>query len=92
MQEIFKLDSLASSALTASDKGYGSASRALDGYYKYKQQSRDKANELIKSFPDDFTGKIKLYTGYSNAYDFETIFIEEGKPANQITDYGITCI
>lgn len=92
MKEIFTLDSLASASLTASDKGYGSASRALDGYYKYKEQSRDKANELFKSFPDDFTRKIKLYTGYSNAFDFETIYIEEGKSANQITDFGITCI
>lgn len=92
MKEIFTLDSLASASLTASDEGYGSASRALDGYYKYKEQSRDKANELFKSFPDDFTRKIKLYTGYSNAFDFETIYIEEGKSANQITDFGITCI
>ena len=92
MQEIFKLDSLANAALTANDKGYGSASRALDGYYKHKEQSRDKANELFKSFPDAFTGKIKLYTGYSNAYDFGTIYLEEGKSANQITDFGITCI
>ncbi|PMB13396.1 hypothetical protein CEN47_28750, partial [Fischerella thermalis CCMEE 5319] len=92
MQEIFKLDSLANAALTADEKGYGSASRALDGYYKYKEQSREKANELIKLFPDDFKWKIKLYTGYSNAFDFETIHIDEGKSANQITDFGITCI
>lgn len=92
MKEISTLDSLASSALTTNDKGYGSASRALDGYYKYKEQSSDKANEMFKSFPVDFTRKIKLYTGYSNAYDFETIYIEEGKSTNQITDFGITCI
>jgi hypothetical protein len=92
MNEIFALDSLASEALTASDKGYGSAARALDGYYKYKEQSRDKASELFKSFPNDFKRKIKLYTGYSNAYDFETIYIEEDKSANQISDFGITCI
>jgi hypothetical protein len=92
MQEIFKLDSLATVALTAGDKGYLSASQALEGYYKYLDQSRDKAYELIKTFPDDFTDKIKLYTGYSNAFDFDTIYIEDGKSANQITDFGITCI
>jgi hypothetical protein len=92
MQAIFKLDSLASAALTADDKGYGSASRSLDGYYKYQGESRDKANELFKSFPDDFTRKIKLYTGYSNAFDFGTIYIEENKSTNEITDFGITCI
>lgn len=92
VQEIFKIDSLAAAALTADEKGNGSASRALDGYYKYKEQSREKANELFKTFPEDFTRKIKLYTGYSNAYDFETIHIYEGKSANKITDFGITCI
>jgi hypothetical protein len=88
MKEIFSLDSLASVAMTSNE----GASRAIDEYYKYKEQCRDKANELFKSFPSDFKRKIKLYTGYSNAYNFETIQIEEGKSTNQITDFGITCI
>lgn len=92
MKEISMLDSLASAALRANDEGYGSASGGLDGYYKYKEQSRDKANELLKSFPDDFTRKIELYTGYGNAYDFGIIYIDEGKSTNEITDFGNTCI
>lgn len=75
LKEIFKLDSLAEAALTEESIGYGSASRTLNLYYKYKEQSRDKANELFKSFPVDFISKVKLYSGYSNAYDFETINI-----------------
>jgi len=82
IQEISKLDSLASFALTTDDKGYGSNSRALDSYYKYKKQSRDKANELFKLFPDDFIRKIKLYTGYSNAFDFKKFIL---KKVNQKT-------
>lgn len=92
MQEIHVLDSLASAALTSEDKGYGSASNILDNYYKYQGQSRDKANELVKLFPEEFTREIKLYTGYSNAFDFETVQIEENKSVNIITDFGITCI
>lgn len=92
IQEINILESLANAALGAEDEGYESISKALGNYYMYKEQSRDKANELFKLFPDDFIGKIKLFTGYSNAYDFETIFIEENKSTNKITDFGITCI
>lgn len=90
--EITTLDSLASAALISSDKGSRSSTRGVDDYYIYKEKSRDKANELIKLFPDDFIRKIKLYTGYSKAYDFEIMYIEEGKSTNQITDFGITCI
>jgi hypothetical protein len=92
VKEITTLDSLASAALTSNDKGNRSSTRGVDDYYIYIEQSRDKANELIKSFPDDFLRKIKLYTGYSKAYDIEIIYIEEGKSTNQITDFGITCI
>jgi hypothetical protein len=92
IQEIFKLDSLASAALTANEKGYESNLRALDDYYKYNEQRKNKADELFKSFPDDFKMKIKIYRGYSNAFDFKTINIDEGKSANQITDFGVTCI
>lgn len=87
LDEINVLDSLASVSLN--DKN---PSKALDGYYKYSEQSRNKANELLKSFPNDFKWKINLYTGYSNAYDFSIIRIEEDKTENIITDFGITCI
>jgi hypothetical protein len=92
MTEINVLDSLASAALLSDEKGYGTASKKLDNYYKYQEQSRNKANELIKSLPEEFTRKIKLYTGYSNAFDFEVIQIDENKSYNIITDFGITCI
>jgi hypothetical protein len=56
------------------------------------KQSTEKIEKLFEAFPVDFTGKIKLYTGYSNAYDFSTIRIEEGKIENIVTDFGNTCI
>ena len=56
------------------------------------KQRTEKIEKLFEAFPADFTRKIKLYTGYSNAYDFSTIRIEEGKTENIITDFGITCI
>ncbi len=56
------------------------------------KQRTEKIEKLFETFPDDFKSKIKLYTGYSNAYDFSMIRIEEGKVENIITDFGITCI
>jgi hypothetical protein len=56
------------------------------------KQRTEKIEKLFEAFPADFKSKIKLYTGYSNAYDFSTIRIEEGKTENIITDFGITCI
>jgi hypothetical protein len=57
-----------------------------------EKERREKAEKIIESFPDDFKRKIKLYSGYSKAYDFKTIRIEEGKTENNISDFGITCI
>jgi hypothetical protein len=56
------------------------------------KQRTEKIEKLFEAFPDDFKIKIKLYTGYSNAYDFSTIRIEENKTENIVTDFGITCI
>lgn len=56
------------------------------------KQRTEKIEKLFEAFPADFKSKIKLYTGYSNAYDFSTIRIEDGKTENIITDFGITCI
>lgn len=56
------------------------------------KERNEKIQQLFSLFPDDFKIKIKLYSGYSNAYDFSTIQIEEGKTENIITDFGITCI
>jgi hypothetical protein len=56
------------------------------------KQRTEKIEKLFETLPDDFKSKIKLYTGYSNAYDFSTIRIEEDKTENIITDFGITCI
>jgi hypothetical protein len=55
-------------------------------------QRTEKIVKLIEVFPIEFTSKIKLYTGYSNAFDFSRIQIEEDKTENIITDFGITCI
>jgi len=56
------------------------------------KQITEKIENLFEMFPDDFKSKIKFYTGYSNAYDFSNIRIEEGETENIITDFGITCI
>jgi hypothetical protein len=56
------------------------------------KERTEKIEKLFETFPDDFKSKIKLFTSYSNAYDFSTIRIEEGKTENNITDFGITCI
>jgi hypothetical protein len=56
------------------------------------KQITEKIEKLFEAFPDDFKSKIKLYSGYSNAYDFSIIRIEEDKTENIVTDFGITCI
>lgn len=56
------------------------------------KQRLNKIEKLLEAFPNEFKSKIKLYTGYSNAYDFSKITIEEGKTENVVTDFGITCI
>ena len=55
-----------------------------------EEEMIQKSEKLIERFPDDFKSKIKLYAGYSNAYDFSTIRIEEGETENVNTDFGIT--
>lgn len=74
------------------DKKYGGLSGKIRKYSSIEIIIRDKANELISSFPDDFKGEMKLYTGYSNAYDFETVIVNEKKTNNINSDFGITCI
>ena len=74
------------------DKKYGGLSGKILKYSAIQTSLRDKSNELLNSFPDDFKRKIRLYTGYSNAFDFETILIEEKKTSNINSDFGITCI
>lgn len=73
-------------------KKYGGLLNKIRKYSVIQSKIRDKANELLNSLPDDFKRKIELYTGYSNAYDFETILVEETKTANINSDFGITCI
>jgi hypothetical protein len=95
LKEISVLDSLAGLVLTSVDYKnlkYGDAQKALDSFNRYSKLRREKANELINSFPDDFKRKIKLYTGYSYAYDFDVIYVEENKVNNHISDFGVTCI
>lgn len=93
IQEIDKLqDEYYKVLMDNDDKKYGGLSGKIRKYSSIESTIRDKANELINSFPDDFKGKIKLYTGYSNAYDFETIVVDETKTNNINSDFGITCI
>lgn len=64
----------------------------LAGYNKYTEEAKDKARELIDSFPEDFRRDLKLYTNYSNAYDFKEVRVEDGGTVTTVTDFGITCI
>lgn len=93
LDEIKTLDSTFSAILFDSDeKKYGGLSGKIDKYTAIEKEMRDKAEKLLEALPDDFKKKIHLFTGYSNAYDFTTIRIEEGKTENENTDFGITCI
>ncbi len=53
---------------------------------------RTKSEKLIDLLPKEFKSKIKLYSGYSNAFDFSGIYIEEGETKNNNSDFGITCL
>lgn len=93
LDEINKLDSTYTAILLDNNESkYGGLFNKIDKYTTIEEEMRKKSAQLIESFPDDFKTKIKLYTGYSNAYDFTTIEIEEGKTKNVNTDFGITCI
>lgn len=93
LEEIDSLDNAFRSILTDNDeKKYGGLSRQIDKYTAIENEMRDKAEKLLKSLPEDFKQKIHFYTSYSNAYDFTTIRIEEGKTKTENTDFGITCI
>jgi len=85
LDEFNSIDSTASASLHVSSDN-------LTKYYLFKKQSQDKAEKLIDMLPKDFTSKIQLFTGYSNALDFSTIHIEERKTATQNTNFGITCL
>jgi len=65
---------------------------SLDKSKQIEKDIREKSEKLIDKFPDNFKKKINLYSGYSNAFDFSTIEIEEGKNKTITTDFGITCI
>jgi hypothetical protein len=92
LDEIHKIDSIASVIISDKTSKYGGASSQLDKYYSTQKESRDIAEKLIESFPNSFTSKIGIYTGYSYALDISLIWIEETKTENKNTDFGITCI
>ena len=93
MDEITSLYNAFAEIIADSDeKKYGGLSKKIDKYTAIEKEMRDKAEKLLGVFPDDFKKKIHLYTGYSNAYDFKVIEIEEGKIENKNTNFGITCI
>ncbi len=93
LNEINKLDSIFEEILLDPDVNkYGGISSKIDKYSAIEKEMREKAENLIDTFPEEFKTKIKFFTGYSNAYDFSIIRIEEGKTKNENTDFGITCI
>lgn len=94
LDEIDVLDSIYSKSINdfPSNGSLSQMTASLAKTEAISKQRTEKIEKLFELFPDDFKRKIKLYTGYSNAYDFSTIRIEEGKTENIITDFGITCI
>ncbi len=92
LAEIERLDSMATSILTGRSNDFYKSTSSIDAYYELQEQSRDKINKLFESFPTEFRIKMKLFSGFSNSYDIQVIEIEDGKSANLVSDFGITCI
>lgn len=94
LAEISVLDSIyyKSSDEFPSNGSLSQMTASLEKTEAISKKRTDKIEKLFEKIPDDFKRKLKLYTGYSNAYDFSIIKIEEGKTTNHITDFGITCI
>ncbi len=73
------------------DAKYGGHPNKLAKITSLKNEMRNKADELIKGFPNDFKQVIKLSNGYSNAYYFMGIQLDEGETDNKMSDFGISC-
>jgi hypothetical protein len=87
-----QLDKFDTNDSIANSKLYEEGTNSIANYDSYKKKSRDEAEQIIESLPKDFKSQIKLYTGYSNALDYNMVHIEEGKTAIKNTNFGITCI
>ncbi len=70
---------------------YGGIYAMVDKMTVMQNALRAKAVALIESFPDKFKKDIKLTGGYSNAYDFSLVKIEEGKTQTFTRNFGTTC-
>lgn len=91
LDEIHNLDSIAGVIIEDKFEKYNPSER-LAKFYSKQKESRDKAEKLIQSFPNSFTSKIGIYTGYTYSLEFSSIRITESKVENNNTDFGITCI
>ncbi|MEI9920358.1 MAG: hypothetical protein WDO14_16420 [Bacteroidota bacterium] len=93
IDEISVLKSKSESVLLDfNSKKYGGASERMGTYYELESLMRDKANDLINSFPSKFRSALPLYTGYSYSNDFEVVIIEEEENKVMTSDFGTTCL
>lgn len=90
LKEYNRVDSLFKQVLFAEDKEYGGFTKRYNTYRKFEEQKNQLAAKIINNLPNDFKTKLGLYTIYSNKQKIETIWIDEGKTANKIVDFGVT--
>jgi len=70
---------------------YGGIYSMVDKMTVMQNALGKKAIALIESFPEKFRKEIKLEGGYSKAYDFSLVKIEEGNTKSFTRNFGTTC-
>jgi hypothetical protein len=93
INEINRLDSVFTAILMDDNyQKYGGLSKKIQKYTSIKREQRSKAEKIIESLPSELKSKLFLFSGYSNALDFNWVWIEGDQVETKITDFGITCI
>lgn len=69
---------------------YGGLSKQIEIYDKIDSEIKDKSQNLISKFPEQFKRKLGLYTSYDKSFRFLSIEITEGKTINENIDFGTT--
>jgi hypothetical protein len=92
LEEIHKLDSVFQSIiLDLDDSKYGGFEKRVQKYQTVEKSIREKSKKLIDKIPNDFKIKMKLYSSFENAFEFNIIRIEENNIKNESTDFGENC-